>query len=671
MGSWEFEGRTYEDALNKAVMETGLKEDQMTVEVMKEPDGGFFSLKRKKFLIRVTPVEVMGESDLSKLYDWMESFDVPSERANQSLESELTGKAWIKSGELLFSSDDVSQPTVVIPEELVMYINGEPISGSVLLQNGDHIRFDLPTVKKESVWTIKVDESSQQVVLTVEPGKLLVPFLEDHKPVETLPVSVGYFDQPDNELTEEDIYSELSTLGIVFGIDDRAIERACRSLERGEFVIAEGKRPVDGQDAELSMDVELDQRRFVNTEDNEGNIDFKDSLQIPAVREGDRLGQVIEETEGIDGVSVRGDVLKAADGVPIDIKSSEDVRLSEDLSMYALVAGRPQVEKSGNIYRIVIAPKHTHKGDLSAKDGHIRFAGDVEVTGFVMDGMKVSAEGTVFIHKGTLHSQVYARESVIIGKNVINSTIVAGKNSVILQSLSEFLGRFMNDFDAFVKALHQLKEVPEFRAYFDDQSKVGSLVQKVKESRFPEIEENGLNLVSFITENRERLESDWLHFVHSLERYFLSFRLQKHYSLDALEDIHTKGQELLEICRSPGSQQADISLHYAMNSKLEASHDVRVIGKGLTHSDVLSGGHVSSDGKITGGKIKSVTMDLHTVGSPSGVKTVLQADDAGFIRATQVFPDVLLRIGNRQHFFDREESMIYARLDEDGELHLH
>lgn len=665
MRSTEFEGKSYEDAVQRAVTSLDVQADELTIDIL--PERKFLLLfGRKKVRIRASLNNAVEDDVFNRLDKWMDQSAITnssSEKAGMF----LTGKAWVKSNELIFSADDFHQPLITIPDQVSMSVNQIQVFGTISLYEKDSIRFDLSTVKRDSQWSVQINKSTQEVFLKISPGKYLVPFIEDHQPAEHVKISVGYFDQPDNEVTENMIYDKLNDMNVVFGIDDEIIKHACHTHEKGEFLIAKGELAVDGEDGALDMHLELDQESLMK-EDNEGNIDFRDSLKIPGIREGEELGRIIEATDGVDGMSVTGDILKSSDGLPISIKSSKDIEIDENQMIRALVPGRPQIEKSGNVYRIVIAPKYTHQGDLTPKDGHIRFVGDVEIAGFVTDGMKISAEGTIFIHKGAFYGIIQARESVIVGQNVISSTVVAGKNSVILKALGYRLNAFMIDLEAFVKDLNQLRHVEEFQAYFHDQAKVGSLVQRVKETRFPDIEKNGEELAAFVYANRERLEPVWMAFIQSLERHFLSFRLQKFFSLEALQDIYDQGVELLAICEAPGAQQADINLKYATNSTLEASHDIRVIGKGMVNTSVIAGGHLTCEGKTIGGKLEAFSMDLHTVGSPYGVRTFLKADSEGFVRASLVFPDVILRIGDRQHFFTREESMINARLDDQGDL---
>lgn len=669
MQSNEFTGKTYDHAVEKASAALGIPVEELIINEVHERKNRL-NFNRNKILIRVSRKPVLDNHILNHLDQWIDQSG-PSVFRNNKSGIFLTGKAWIKSGELIFSADESNQPSIEIPTELTMYINDQQVTGTVTLHDGDQIRFDLPYVKRDSDWSVRIEELTQEVFLKITPGKYLVPFLEDHQPAAQLNISLGYFEQPENEVTENMIFVKLDEMSVVYGIDHDEIRRACETLEEGDFLIAKGKPHVDGEDGVLNVHVELNHERLVKNEDNEGKIDIRDSLTIPGIREGEELGRIIEATHGIDGMSVSGDVLKASDGTPISIKSSKDIEIVENNTILALVPGRPQVEQSGNLYRIIIAPKYSHQGDLTPKDGHIRFVGDVEISGYVTDGMKVSAEGTIFVHKSVLHTTIQARESVIVGSNVISSTVIAGKNSVVLKSLGTRLNVFMSDYEAFVNALNQLRHVEEFQTYFIDQARVVSLVQRVKESRFPDIEQNGKDLVLFISNNQERLESVWMDFKQSLERHFLSFRFQKHFSLEALQEIYDQGTKLLAICDAPGAQQADISIKYATNSSLEASHDIRVLGKGLIHTPVFAGGHFTCDGKLVGGKAVAFSMDLNTVGSPSGVRTVLKADREGFIRATLVHPDVILRVGDRQHFFTREASMIYARIDDHGDLLFH
>lgn len=56
----------------------------------------------------------------------------------------------------------------------------------------------------------------------------------------------------------------------------------------------------------------IDTKRLENNE-----LDFREVMQIPMVKKGEKLATIVLPTNGIDGVDVRGKIVKSQQGNPV------------------------------------------------------------------------------------------------------------------------------------------------------------------------------------------------------------------------------------------------------------------------------------------------------------------------------------------------------------------
>ncbi len=203
--------------------------------------------------------------------------------------------------------------------------------------------------------------------------------------------------------TVDHVLSVLESAGVTTGVRRGEIEEAIAAGKWGQqLVVAEGVPPVHGQDSS----VEYLFRAGIEAKPVElpdGRVDFKNLDLVTNVRQGDNLAVRIPPTESRDGMSVRGDAVPARRGRLLPVRAGSNVHCSGDGGVaFASVDGQATVNRSGTIH---VFPLYEVPGDVGMETGNIRFVGSVVVTGSVLAGFSLEAEGDIEV-KGFINGDL-------------------------------------------------------------------------------------------------------------------------------------------------------------------------------------------------------------------------------------------------------------------------
>ncbi len=235
-------------------------------------------------------------------------------------------------------------------------------------------------------------------------------------------------------VSANDLVKAAQEAGVHFGFQKDAIVQLVGSASRAEpgsklqQVIAVGRLMQPGQNASFEALVEgLTVRSNKPLQVNESKVDLRDFGVIPSVRSGDPVIRRRPPTNGIDGVTVRGDITLASPGQQVEWKPGEGTEVCPtDVDM--LIASRdgmPRVMEAGAAVDEVYAVK---KVDLST--GHVQFKGSVIINGDVTESMKVIAGGNVFIKGMAEGSLIESGGDVRIGGAIIGHQFSAPDGSL-------------------------------------------------------------------------------------------------------------------------------------------------------------------------------------------------------------------------------------------------
>lgn len=678
-----FQGKSVDSAIEKALNELQLEKKDVSIKVIDHGSQKLFGLSRANAKILVSKRDLQEKESQSGATDWeawlkkeiqdnpdYDARRVPSKQVRQT---NLEGKAWIKDGHLYFKDTDTKKPVLNVSSDIKIVKNGTPVSERTFLTEGDKVDFNLETTATETKWSMKINEEKQLVRLAVEPGGYSVPHLEDHPPAEVITARADVRFQPDNQLTEKDIYDQLDVMRITTGINHEAIRTACKCSEPASFIVAHGKLPKHGEHGDVQFSIDINERTMAYTENHDGTVNFRESVYIPSIEEGELLGTVKDPTPGEDGISVFGDLLKAKSGEPVILKMGTGIGfLENENKLIALEKGRPKIDKKGRLVRLSISPKLLHTDDLKLEDGNIHFIGDVEITGNVTEQMTVDTEGSAWIHKSTLQSSVLTRNSITVAQNAISSSLIAGKNSLVFDEMGQKLQPFLDVFEPFAKVLKQLVESERFRETYKSSQGLGPVIKVLTETKFKQLTPVARELLDTINKRQDLLNKVWQSFAVKIYKGVLVYHHNEFKTFEDIETFHTQALTLHDICQSPAQNRSVIQVDYAHNSGIHCNGDVHILGKGSVHSTIHADGKVTIRGRAMGGAIYGKEgVQIGQAGSLSGVKTLIEVPYDQLISINEVMADTVIKVGNRRHIFKQDQSKIRARLNEDDQLILH
>ena len=310
--------------------------------------------------------------------------------------------------ELLFELSDMRQILrdynvldydVALLARVVREASGQPqkIAGPVEV-SADQIQSFNQSLSGEDIYN--EEEEYAKIVVEVSRDKMRASVKFDTKYGSKLP-------------TAEMVMAELKDKGIVYGIDEDAIEEGVKGYSI--FLVAEGDPAIPGENAYIDrkFDLGVKGRPVMDEYDR---VDYKNLNLFVLVKANDTLAIRIPQTKGKPGKDIYGDVVPAQNGRPIPMPNGKNTIVLGENQLIAAING--QIVDTGT--KISVDPKLFIKGDIGVKTGDIEFDGGVTIGGDVKQGFTVKATGDVEI-KGSVNGEV-------TGRNVIISGGVAGAN---------------------------------------------------------------------------------------------------------------------------------------------------------------------------------------------------------------------------------------------------
>lgn len=256
--------------------------------------------------------------------------------------------------------------------------------------------------------------------------------------------------EPDEEISKEDLISQLKSHGVVYGIMEDAIENIVKQkIFDRPVLVAVGKKPVDGNDGQVLI-LKTEESQDTHDAVDKGRVDLRElpKRMRTIVKAGQTIAEIVPPTEGEEGRNVLGRVLKPKPGKPPQLKLGRNVKLVEDgRKIIAVVDGILVTSPDGTID---VNEVLNVQGDVDYSTGNIDFPGAVQIKGDVKPGFIVKAKGDISVGgvieaatvvsfegsvsalgiKGREKGVVKAKEEVT-AKFVENAIVEAGKNVIV------------------------------------------------------------------------------------------------------------------------------------------------------------------------------------------------------------------------------------------------
>jgi len=405
-------GATLEEALQQASIELSLPVKRIEYEVLEKGSHGVLGVGKRPYLILAYPLSRRQQAeDSDNILDMDFGFDgeATNENADGGVFVRLTPE-----GVLL----KVTRPTgsgARATERMAM----ETLSSrsDARLDTGRISR----VVKQAEGVFVKVGDfeydPSADAALSVE-----ISSDEMKAYITALPPGPGGTD-PDYDT----LVTMLQNNGVIEGFREEVLRRLEETpIYREPILVAEGKKPVNGQDARIVMNFDTESK--VHLKETDGKVDFKELNIVQNVVEGQVLAKKIPPERGEPGRTVTGRLLPAKDGLDASIQVGKNVRLSEDKrTAFAEING--QVTMLGG--KLNVEPVYSVNGDVNLKTGNILFLGTVIVKGNVDDGFNIKAAGNIEVMGSVGKCDLDAEGDVIVHQGITGKTsgvVRCGKN---------------------------------------------------------------------------------------------------------------------------------------------------------------------------------------------------------------------------------------------------
>jgi hypothetical protein len=216
----------------------------------------------------------------------------------------------------------------------------------------------------------------------------------------------------------------LKKLDVTYGVDEAILEQKLEQLEIGEEAqVAWGKEPINGKDGFLDWKIDTDARaKFVPAEDDDDAVDYKNSMKLDLVKEGDVICIFNEATKGEEGKSVHGIQIPPTPGKPVNIILGDSVEVVDN-NYKALSQGKPSfVADKISVMNVLEIP-----GDVDFETGNLDFPGSIIIRGGILDGFKVECSMNVEVYG------VVGDATIIAGGDVICYGGISGKEACIIK----------------------------------------------------------------------------------------------------------------------------------------------------------------------------------------------------------------------------------------------
>ncbi|NLN64545.1 MAG: DUF342 domain-containing protein, partial [Clostridiaceae bacterium] len=191
------------------------------------------------------------------------------------------------------------------------------------------------------------------------------------------------------------------------------------------ILIAEGLVPINGKNGEINFLVDIHKdRKPIIMED--GSVNYRDLDYIESVHKGQKLCEMTQPTEGVDGRNVVGTLLRAVNGKPAKMIRGRHVYPGEDnLSLYSEIDGQVMyIDGKLSVFATYEVP-----ADVDNSTGNINFIGNVTIRGNVLSGFVVEAGGNVEVAGVVEGATIKAAGNIILRRGMTGNAkgkLIAG-----------------------------------------------------------------------------------------------------------------------------------------------------------------------------------------------------------------------------------------------------
>ena len=414
-------GATLEEAVAQAAVLLNIPVRKLEYEIVEKGSAGFFGTGKKNWSIKAFERVVTSMADLE---DRLESFSGGSQEfVKEDFDGEVFVylspegaflKATPPKGKGRRASD--SDAFKVLKSRFIEDYDSEIVSAIVKEAKAEYVRvgdFERQPLN-DSMVTVDIPEGEMKAFITVTPPK------------------AGGCD-----ISFETYLSFLRNSRIVYGVNEEYLrEFIDKPIYMEKVAVAEGLKPVNGNDAYIQYNFETDQTKIKLKESSSGRIDFKEINIIQNVVANQPLAKKIHAENGTVGRTVTGKVIPAKNGRDIPLPVGKNVHVGDDGdTIFADINGQVLLASG----KINVEPVYTVDGDVNLKTGNIIFLGTVIIKGSVEDGFTVKAAGNIEVNGTVAKAELDAEGDIIVHQGI------TGKNGGMVKAGRSLWARFIEN----------------------------------------------------------------------------------------------------------------------------------------------------------------------------------------------------------------------------------
>ncbi|HKK21597.1 MAG TPA: FapA family protein [candidate division Zixibacteria bacterium] len=215
----------------------------------------------------------------------------------------------------------------------------------------------------------------------------------------------------DPPITIEEVTEAVADQGIVFGLDQEAIQKVvAEEIYNSPAKIASGTPPTRGANSQFEYHFDTTDNHHPQV-DEDGRIDYKNINFVQNVEKGKILVTKIPARPGQPGTDIYGKVIKGPDGRDLPFKAGANTEPSEDgLSLVATASGAIVF-----LYeKVSVNDVMLIKGDVDFNVGNIDCLGSVRVTGDIKAGFELKVDGDLEVSGNVEDSTMDVKGNVMI-----------------------------------------------------------------------------------------------------------------------------------------------------------------------------------------------------------------------------------------------------------------
>lgn len=249
------------------------------------------------------------------------------------------------------------------------------------------------------------------------------------------------------EVTIQDILKALKTNNVGMGLSKVKIQTLLKQLTTLQVgktcrsIIATGKKPVNGTNAQIERKVPLARERLLQPQEREdGTVDMRNLGAVIMVKPKDLLIIKHPATEGTKGYNIHGEVLAPTPGKDNLLTPGDGTELDPANAnhLIASVAGQPVETKAGMQVDDVLNIK-----DVDVGYGNVDFKGSIMITGDIHEGMQVKSTGDITVMGFVDSATLIADGDIIVSKGIIGRQLKEKELSTKIKAKGQICAHFI------------------------------------------------------------------------------------------------------------------------------------------------------------------------------------------------------------------------------------